>query len=257
MSGELGPPLSILLVDPRAGAAAIVRTMLEASGHRVTFVHEWTAAELRLTLQPYEAVVMSVLTPGTRRKSAAALLRGSGGRNGALPLLGLATGADHLAREKALTEGFDAVLVQPFGEEALEAALRRVVLDRAPPLLLDATRRAGLREVHGPAALAALDEAALALAARLLPPILQHGAPAEEILAAAEALAEALDAIGALHATAAAREMAAGSALGRRAVHPMASVLTATRGALRHDRLTAARRDPIWAASDTPPGDTP
>lgn len=257
MTAEPGPPLSVLLIDPRAGASAVVRTMLEASGHRVTFVHDWATAELRLTLQPHEAVVMSVLTPGTRRKSAAALLRGSGGRNGALPLLGLATGVDHLARDKALAEGFDAVLMQPFGAEALEAALRRVVLDRAPPLLLDAARRAGLRGVHGPAALAALDEAALALAARLLPPIVEHGAPAAEILAAAEALAEALDAIGALHATAMAREMADRSAQGRRAVHPMASALTATRGALRHDRLTAARRDPIWAASDTSPGDTP
>ena len=141
MTAEPGPPLSVLLIDPRAGASAVVRTMLEASGHRVTFVHDWATAELRLTLQPHEAVVMSVLTPGTRRKSAAALLRGSGGRNGALPLLGLATGVDHLARDKALAEGFDAVLMQPFGAEALEAALRRVVLDRAPPCCW--TRRGG------------------------------------------------------------------------------------------------------------------
>ena len=257
MAAEPGPPLSILLIDPRAGASAVVRTMLEASGHRVTFVHDWATAELRLTLQPYEAVVMSVVTPGTRRKSAAALLRACSGRNGALPLLGLATGADHLAREKALAEGFDAVLVQPYAAEVLEAALRQVVLDREPPLLLDAERRTALRGRHGPSALAALDEVPMALAARLLPPIIEQGAAAEEILAAAEALAEALEAVGAVHATAMAREMASGAAQGRRAAYPMAAALTATRGALRHDRLTAARRDPIWAASDTSPGDTP
>ena len=31
MAAEPGPPLSILLIDPRAGASAVVRTMLEAS----------------------------------------------------------------------------------------------------------------------------------------------------------------------------------------------------------------------------------
>jgi hypothetical protein len=35
------------------------------------------------------------------------------------------------------------------------------------------------------------------------------------------------------------------------------SAVVAARVALRTDRMTAARADPIWAASDTHPGDTP
>lgn len=257
MSEVTGAPLSLLLVDPRAGNAAVVRGMLEAAGHLVTFVHDWPSAELRLSLHPYAAVVMCVTTPGPRRRTAAAALRAPGGRHAGLPLLGLDPGVDHIARQRALSEGFDAVVSRPFGAEALEAALRQAIRERAPPLLLDADRRAALRGEHGPAALAALDQAAMALAARLLPPIMEHGGTPEQILAAAEALAEAMAGIGAIHAAAQAEAMGRDAARGRRAVHPLAGALAATRTMLRHDRLTAARHDPIWAASDTQSGDTP
>lgn len=257
MQEDAAPALSILLVDPNAGASAHTRTMLEAAGHSVIFVHDWQAAETRLTLHHVEAVVMCITTRGIGRTSAPARLRAAAPRNAALPLLGLSPGTDHLAPAEALAAGFDAVISRPFGAEALAAALREAIRHRAPPLLLDAAIRVALRLEHGPAALAAQDAAAMETAARLFGPILADGGAAEAIAAAAEEVAAAMDGVGAVHAAAAAREVGAQAALGRRAVRPAMAALTSTRFALRRDRMTAAIRDPIWAASDTPPGDTP
>jgi CheY-like chemotaxis protein len=256
MQDDAPPPLSILLVDPNAGASAHTRTMLEAAGHSVIFVHDWTAAETRLTLHHVEAVVMCITTRGIGRASAPERLRAAAPRNAALPLLGLSPGTDHLAPAEALAAGFDAVISRPFGAEALAAALREAVRRRTPPMLLDADQRAALRETHGPAALAALDAAAMETAARLLAPILADGGTAEAIAAAAEEVAAAMQGIGAVHAAAAVREVGAQAGLGRRAVRPAMATLTSTRVALRRDRMTAAIRDPIWAASDIAPGDT-
>lgn len=250
-------PLRILLVDPLAGAGIVVKAALEAAGHRVAFVHDWPTAENRLALYPFDAVVMCVTTSGRGRRGAAALLRGGPPRSAALPLIGLVPGGDHRASHRALAEGYDATVARPVDARILEATLRRVIAERAPPLLLDADRRAALRDRHGPAALAALDAEAMERAARLLLPLLTGDSTAAAIAAAAAELAATMERIGASHAAAVAREMAAQAELGRRAVHPLMGALTATRTALRHDRLTAARRDPIWAASDTSSGDAP
>lgn len=256
MPDDASSPLSILLVDPNAGASAHTRTMLEAAGHGVIFVHDWPSAETRLTLHHIEAVVMCITTRGVGRTSAPARLRAAAPRNAGLPLLGLSPGTDHLAPAEALAAGFDAVISRPFGAEALAAALREAVRRRTPPMLLDAAQRAALRRTHGPAALAALDAAAMETAARLLAPILADGGTAEAVAAAAEDVAAAMQGIGAAHAAAAAREVAAQAGLGRRAVRPAMATLTSTRVALRRDRMTAAIHDPIWAASETAPGDT-
>lgn len=257
MAEETCPPLSVLLVDPRAGAGIVVKAALEGLGHRVAFVHDWPAAESRLTLHHHEAVVMCVTTPGQGRRSAAALLRAARPAWSRLPLVGLVPGGNHQAPGLALAEGCDGAVPRPVDAAALDAALRRAVAERAPPMLIDAPRRAALRASHGPAALAALDADAMELAARLVPPLLADGGTAEAIAAAGAAIAAAMDCIGAPHAAAAARAMTTEAAQGRRAIRPVMGALTATRSALRQDRLTAARQDPIWAASDRYPGEMP
>ena len=251
------PPLSILLVDPRAGAGITVKAALEAAGHRVAFVHDWRTAENRLTLNRYEAVVMCVTTEGQGRRTAAALLRGGKPAWAALPLIGLVPGGDHQAPGRALADGFDAALPRPVDAAVLEAALRRAVAERAPPLLVDAARRAALRETHGPAALEALDAAGMELAARLLPPLLTHGGTPEAIAAAATEIAAAMERAGAPHAAAVARTVAEQAWQGRLAARPLMGAMAATRTALRQDRLNAARHDPTWAANERDPGDLP
>lgn len=253
----LPPVLHVLLVDPLAGHAAVTRGLLQARGHRVTVVHDWRMAETMLTLHAIEAVVMAVATPGARRRSAAQLMRASTARWSGLPLLGLAPGADRREPEAARADGFDVLVTRPFGAEALEAGLREAVRRRTPPLLLDAARRAALRRAHGPAALAARDEAAIGEVARLLAPVM-GGNPAEaELRDAVAAVIAAMEAIGAAHVAGLARRIGEAGPRGARAIHPLLQVVTSTRFALRHDRMTAARLDPIWAASDNPPGETP
>jgi CheY-like chemotaxis protein len=251
------PVLHVLLVDPMAGHAALARDMLLAQGHRVTVVHDWRHAETMLTLHAIEAVVMAIATPGARRRSAAQLMRASTARWAALPLVGLAPGADRREGETARAAGFDTLVSRPFGAEALDAGLREAVRLRTPPLLVDAALRAALRQTHGPAALAARDEAAVGQVARILAPLMD-GTPAEaELLAAVTAVAETMEGIGAAHVALLARGIGAAGPRGARSIHPLLQVVASTRFALRHDRMHAARLDPIWAASDTPPGDTP
>jgi CheY-like chemotaxis protein len=255
MSGEAPPPLAILVVDPLAGRAAGTRSMLEALGHSATCVHDWRQAGNRLTLWTYDAVVMAAETPGQRDRGAVEMLRAGPARSAGLPLVGIAAATELRAQERALAAGCDQVLSHPFPAEALEAALREAVRLRAPPVLLDADRRAALRAQHGPAALEALDTAALDLAAGLLIPILTDGAGTPEILAAAEAIAPAMADIGAIQAEAAARDLGEDARRGPAAAGPLMSAVVAARFALRRDRMNAAAQDPIWAASDQPPGD--
>lgn len=251
------PCLHVLLVDPLAGNAAVARSLLAAQGHRVTMVHDWRLAETMLTLHAIEAVVMSIATPGARRRNAAQMMRASTARWAGLPLVGLAPGVDRREPETARAAGFDTLVTRPFGAEALAAGLREAVRLRTPPLLLDAARRAELRRSHGPAALAARDEAAVGLAARLLAPLMAGDPAEDELRAAILAVAEAMDGIGAAHVAGLAGTIGAGTLRGARSFHPLLQVVVSTRFALRHDRLTAARLDPIWASSDTSPGETP
>lgn len=251
------PAMHVLVVDPLAGHAAMTRNMLVAQGHRVTVVHDWRMAETMLTLHAIEAVVMAIATPGNRRRGAAQLLRASTARWSGLPLLGIGPGTDRREPETARAAGFDALVARPFRAEALAAGLREVIRIRTPPLLVDAARRAELRQTLGPAALAARDEAAVARAARLLAPLMT-GDPAEaDLRAAVTAVAAEMAGIGASHVAGLAGRLSEGLLRGAASIHPLLQVLTSTRFALRHDRMIAAGLDPIWAASDTPPGDTP
>lgn len=256
MSEPAPAALRILVVDPLPGLRAVTRDMLEEAGHEVLPVSDWEGAETLLLREEVQAVVMSWAEHGFDGARAAARLRDRLPPEGELPLVGITAGLRHGEEEQALDAGFDVLLVRPFSAEGLEAGLRQAVRDRTPPPQLDPERRAALRAAHGPAALAALDDAAMATATALMP-LYQQGGGAEDYREAAEAIGAAMRQAGAIRAAAVAARMAEEPAEGRRLIHHLMSTLVAARTALRKDRLAAARQDPIWAASDTHPGETP
>ncbi|CAH0288365.1 hypothetical protein [Roseomonas sp. CECT 9278] len=257
MSADQAPALHVLVVDPQAGHAARVRGMLVALGHRVRMAHDWRMAETLLTLQSFDVVVMAIETPGPRGAPASQALRGGAGRWAGLPLIGLGVGVHRRDAEAARAAGFDALLARPFPADALAAALEEALRHRAAPALLDDAVRAALRQAQGPAALLALDEGAVARAAHAMEPLMAGPAGRSEIRDAILAVAEAMEAVGATHVSGQARRMIEGGPAAMRGIHPLLQAIVASRFALRADRMNAAQADPIWAASDTPPGETP
>jgi CheY-like chemotaxis protein len=257
MMAEHPAPLRILLVDPLPGTRVTVQAMLEEAGHEVLPVPDWGSAEDLLLRGEFGAVVMAVVDDGAAAFEAAGRLRDRLPPQGDLPLVGVSSGLRRGEEDAALDAGFDVLLVRPFEDADLAEALAQAARDRTPPPRLDPACRAALRARMGPAALAAADDAAMAVPAGLLVPIYANGATAAEYQAAGEAIAAAMAGVGAIAAEAAAHRLAEAPDQGRRLVYPLMSAVVAARVALRADRMTAAREDPIWAASDIPPGETP
>jgi CheY-like chemotaxis protein len=250
-------PLCILLVDPMPGTRVTVQVMLEDAGHEVLPVSDWATAEDLLLRTDVTAVVMALVDDGTAAFEGAGRLRDRLPPQGDLPLVGYTTGLRRGEEDDALDAGFDVLLVRPFEDAELAEALRQAARDRTPPPKLDPARRAAMRATMGPAALAAADDAAMEVPAGLLVPIYSNGATAAEYVAAGEAIASAMAGVGAIAAEAAARRLAEAPEQGRRLVYPLMSAVVAARVALRADRMTAAREDPIWGASDISPGESP
>jgi len=253
---ERAAPLRVLLVDPLGGTRAPLIAMLEELGHLPVPVGDWEGAERVLLLEEVGAVVMAFAAAGFDGREAARRLRGRLPPQGELPLVGTSSGLRRGEEEEALEAGFDVLLTRPFGPADLEAALARAIRERTPPPALDPAVRARLRGLHPPARLAALDEEAMAVPAALLAPLLEEGDEAA-FAAAGAAILAAMERIGAVAAAGWARRMADTPAEGRRFLFPLMSAVVAARVALRRDMVTAAAEDPIWAASDPSPGETP
>jgi CheY-like chemotaxis protein len=254
---EDSAPLCVLLFDPHAGTRVTVQAILEDAGHQVVPVSDWSTAEDLLLRTEVGAVVMALVDDGATAFEAAMRLRERLPPQGDLPLVGYTSGLRRGEEDDALDAGFDVLLVRPFDDADIVEALAQATRDRTPPPKLDPERRAALRVTMGPAALTAADDAAMEVPAALLVPLYSDGATTAEYLAAGQAIAAAMAQVGAIAAEAAARRLAAEPEQGPRLVYPLMSAVVAARVALRTDRMTAAREDPIWAASDTPSGETP
>lgn len=249
--------LRVLLVDPLASSRVVTLTMLEEAGHEVLPVTNWEIAEDILLREEIEALVMALDGDGFDGQDAAQRLRDRLPPQADLPLVGTSGGMRRGEEDDAMEAGFDVLLIRPFEQAELEAALAQAVRDRTPPPVLDAETRAALRKDHGPAALEALEDEALSVPGTLLVSLFRDGCEAEAYATAGAAVAIAMDGIGAIAAAAAARRMAENAEEGRRFLFPLLSAIVAARVALRRDRVDAAAEDPIWAASDTVSGESP
>lgn len=249
--------LRVLLVDPLASSRVVTLTMLEEAGHEVLPVTNWEIAEDVLLREEIEAVVMAFAGDGFDGQDAAQRLRDRLPPQADLPLVGTSGGMRRGEEDDAMEAGFDVLLIRPFEPVELEAALAQAVRQRTPPPMLDAEARAALRKDHGPAALEALEDEALAVPGTLLVALFRDGGEAEAYMAAGAAVATAMEGIGAIAAAAAARRLIENAGEGRRFLFPLMSTIVATRVALRRDRVAAAAEDPIWAASDSVSGESP
>lgn len=253
---EQPPPLVVLLIDPLAGPRTVTLRMLEAEGHTVHVGGDWAAAERHLLNQKIEALFIGLAGFGFDGLKAVKEFRRRLPPQCDLPVIGIGAGQQRSEDQQAFDAGCDELLVRPFEAEMLRDALARAWRFRRPPQQLDEEKRAALRTLHGPAALAAMDDAVIAAQAVVTARFYEHGATTEEYVAAGTAMAAALDGIGLVAARDAAERLATHADQGRRRVYPLMSALIKARVALRRDRMIAARQDPIWAASDTTPGET-
>ena len=253
---ERPPPLIVLLVDPLAGPRTVAQRILEEDGHTVHVGGDWAAAERHLLFQKIEAVVLGLSGFGFDGFKMAKEFRRRLPPQSDLPLIAIGQGETRNEGKEALEAGADEYLARPFEPVDLRDALRRAWRAARPAPLLDPDRRAALRTAHAPAALAALDDAVISAQAAVAARLYENGGTPEELAAAGTAMAAALDAIGLVAARATAERLATHAGEGRRRVYPLMSALIAARVALRKDRMNAARQDPIWAASDTTPGET-
>lgn len=255
---ESPPKGHVLLVDPMASSRVVTLTMLEELGHSVFPVSDWDTGEDILLREEVEAVVMAFTGEGFDGVDAAGRLRDRLPPQADLPLIGTTDGLRRGEEDEAMEAGFDILLVRPFTLEELSGALAQARKMRTPPPVLDAEIRAALRKEHGPAALEALEDAAMEVPSTRLVPLFRDGGKPEDYAAAGTAVAEAMDRIGAIGAASAARRMAEHGDDGRRFLFPLLSAVVAARVALRKDRFQAAAADPIWAASESKPsGDPP
>ncbi|MBR0648233.1 response regulator [Roseomonas terrae] len=248
---ETLPPLRILLVDPMASSRVVTLGVLEEAGHEVLPVSDWDTAEDILLREDIEAIVMAFVGDGFDGPDAAQRLRDRLPPQADLPLVGTTDGLRRGEEDEAMEAGFDVLLVRPFTPEELAAALAQARRLRTPPPVLDADHREALLKDHGPSALEALEDEAMAVPGSLLVPLFRDGGDAAAYAAAGASVAEAMDRIGAIAAANAARRMAENAEEGRRFLFPLLSSIVAARVALRKDRVAAAAADPIWAASDT------
>jgi CheY-like chemotaxis protein len=253
---EQPPPLVVLLIDPLAGPRTVTQRMLEAAGHTVHVGGDWVTAERHLLQQKIEALFIGLTGFGFDGLKAVKEFRRRLPPQCDLPVIAIGTGQQRSEDKHAFEAGCDELLVRPFAPEMMRDALARAWRFRRPPQQLDEEKRAALRTVHGPAALAALDDAVIAAQAAVAARFYEHGATTEEYVAAGTAMVAALDGIGLVAARDAAERLVAHADEGRRRVYPLMAALIRARVALRTDRMTAARQDPIWAASDTTPGET-
>jgi CheY-like chemotaxis protein len=238
---EQPPPLMVLLIDPLAGPRTVTQRMLEAAGHTVHVGGDWVTAERHLLQQKIEVLFIGLTGFGFDGLKAVKEFRRRLPPQCDLPVVAIGTGQQRSEDKHAFEAGCDELLVRPFAPEMMRDALARAWRFRRPPVQLDEEKRAALRQVHGPAALTALDDSVIAAQAKV---------------AAGTAMVAALDGIGLVAARDAAERLAAHADEGRRRVYPLMAALIRARVALRTDRMTAARQDPIWAASDTTPGET-
>ncbi|SDD77525.1 PleD family two-component system response regulator [Belnapia rosea] len=201
-------PLTILLAGTAASDTAQLRAGLEAAGHRCLLAASWPEATEMLSRILVDVVVQELTCPGARRFEAVKRLRAWPPPLSRLAMVAMA-GQQERGLEPACQEaGFDALVSRPLSPEALEAALRRVVVARSPAEPLDALRREELLAEFGQEGRRIRDRAALDEAAACV--VRLRSLPAlPDVQAAAAQAARAFDSVGAKAAAAAARAIEA------------------------------------------------
>jgi len=119
----------ILVVEDQEALNDLIRTELEAEGHRVVQAHDGPTALNLVHEETPQLVILDWMLPGLDGLSVCRQLR----RDHLMPIIMLTARAEEVDRVLGLEVGADDYLVKPFGMRELmartRAALRRVELD--------------------------------------------------------------------------------------------------------------------------------
>lgn len=120
----------ILLVEDNPGTIEVVREELELLGYEVTVAENGVAAVEMATSQLPDLIIMDIRMPKMDGLQAAARIR-QDPRSRSIPILAATAKAMPGDREQCLASGCDAYLAKPFTHRELDAAIKRLLKDKA------------------------------------------------------------------------------------------------------------------------------
>jgi signal transduction histidine kinase/ActR/RegA family two-component response regulator len=119
------PPLQILVAEDNLASQRILKALLEANGHAVTFANDGQAAVALAASQSFDVILMDVMMPVMDGPTAASRIRELGGRASGVPIIALTANALRGDRDRYLAAGMTDYLSKPIDVAALFAALTR------------------------------------------------------------------------------------------------------------------------------------
>ena len=150
----------ILVVEDEAALAELIRYNLAAEGLRVTIAGTGEDAELLVSEDAFDLVVLDWMLPGMSGLEFCRRLR-KGGATKAIPIIMLTARGEETDRVRGLSTGADDYVVKPFSVPEILARVKALLRRAAPQRVADTLQRGdivldrgahrvtrGLREVH-------------------------------------------------------------------------------------------------------------
>jgi two-component system phosphate regulon response regulator PhoB len=150
----------ILVVEDEAALAELIRYNLAAEGLRVTIAGTGEDAELLVSEDVFDLVVLDWMLPGMSGLEFCRRLR-KGGATKAIPIIMLTARGEETDRVRGLSTGADDYVVKPFSVPEILARVKALLRRAAPQRVADTLQRGdivldrgahrvtrGLREVH-------------------------------------------------------------------------------------------------------------
>lgn len=130
-AGNVEPPatpdkhLRILVAEDNRAMQEILRALLEAGGHQLTFVSNGRDAVAMAASRTFDVILMDVMMPMVDGPTAAQRIRELGGRAGGIPIIAMTANALVGDRDRYIAAGMTDYLSKPIDVAALFAALAR------------------------------------------------------------------------------------------------------------------------------------
>lgn len=130
-AGNVEPPatpdkiLRILVAEDNRAMQEILRALLEAGGHQLTFVSNGRDAVAMAASRTFDVILMDVMMPMVDGPTAAQRIRELGGRAGGIPIIAMTANALVGDRDRYIAAGMTDYLSKPVDFAALFAALAR------------------------------------------------------------------------------------------------------------------------------------
>ncbi len=122
-----GRILNVLIVEDNATNRRIIRTYLEAWGHRVIAAHDGADAVRSFAAEKFNLVLMDLQMPRMDGIAATASIRQNEASSSRVPIIALTANVLKGVREECLAAGMDGYLAKPIREHELLATIESVV----------------------------------------------------------------------------------------------------------------------------------